>query len=328
MTRKDDEPTGKVVRLNASPSERKQTLLVSEFVEIEKETALSAGTVGYMARAMVQATMPHRRTDAVRIIRRNGDFQMTMMAGFDGIPLPYGALPRLMLAWMGAEALKTGNPVIDMGDSMSAFMSELGMYRTGGKRGAIKMLKLQAAAISGCAIRTGYISKKVTVTDGVITIGQANLWWEPAHDAHGNELRSSLTLSPEMFREITSTPVPVDLRVLKMLRESPMQMDVYSWLTYRIFTLNNSRGRDTIVVPWQGLQGQFGAGYPSTPQGLRDFKKNFLKALNVVCAVAYPEANVEPRKAGLEVRRSPQRLPSRPPRKPHQKRVDKPVGKL
>jgi hypothetical protein len=42
-------------------------------------------------------------------------------------------------------------------------------------------------------------------------------------------------------------------------------------------------------IPWEALQAQFGAGYPETAQGKRDFKKNFLLSLKKV-SVAYPEA--------------------------------------
>ena len=35
--------------------------LVAESLAIEAESAQEAGTLGYLARAMVQATMPHRK---------------------------------------------------------------------------------------------------------------------------------------------------------------------------------------------------------------------------------------------------------------------------
>lgn len=38
--------------------------------------------------------------------------------------------------------------------------------------------------------------------------------------------------------------------------------------------------------------GQFGVGYPKTPEGIRSFKKNFLKELKKVQEV-YPEAKVD-----------------------------------
>jgi hypothetical protein len=74
--------------------------LVLESQAIEAESARAAGKLGYMARAMVQATMPHGATKETVFRRRNGAYTLTMLADPD-IGLPYGALPRLLL---GARA--------------------------------------------------------------------------------------------------------------------------------------------------------------------------------------------------------------------------------
>ncbi|KAF1036257.1 MAG: hypothetical protein GAK35_04111 [Herbaspirillum frisingense] len=67
--------------------------------------------------------------------------------------------------------------------------------------------------------------------------------------------------------------------------------------------------RATRPIRWEALMGQFGSSYNSE-QGVRDFKKNFLKALKVV-KIVYPHANVEPTETGLILRPSrPHVLPS------------------
>ena len=68
-------------------------------------------------------------------------------------------------------------------------------------------------------------------------------------------------------------------------------MDIYTWLVYRMFTLNVASGRGgkrMAQVPWIGLM-QFGTGYSNTPQGLLDFKKAFRKRLKEAL-LFYPEA--------------------------------------
>ena len=79
-----------------------------------------------------------------------------------------------------------------------------------------------------------------------------------------------------------------------------MALDVYLWLTYRM-----SYVRRPTSSPWVALQMQFGADYPPTAQGRRDFKKSFLKALAKV-AVVYPEARLE--KTPYELLLKPSRL--------------------
>jgi hypothetical protein len=61
---------------------------------------------------------------------------------------------------------------------------------------------------------------------------------------------------------------------LRLLKRSPIALDIYFWLTYRMFYLH----RDT-VIPWPLLQMQFGADYPQDALGLRHFKSKFLARL-------------------------------------------------
>ena len=58
---------------------------------------------------------------------------------------------------------------------------------------------------------------------------------------------------------------------LKLLKRSPLALDIYFWLTYRMSYLQ----KDTLI-PWEFLQMQFGAYYATDGRGPRDFKKKFL----------------------------------------------------
>ena len=48
--------------------------LVREALMIEAEEALQAGAVGFIARALTQATMPHKATSDNEFTRQNGHF--------------------------------------------------------------------------------------------------------------------------------------------------------------------------------------------------------------------------------------------------------------
>jgi len=102
-----------------------------------------------------------------------------------------------------------------------------------------------------------------------------------------------VTLGWDFFDEIIARPVPIDKRVLKALKRSPMAIDIYCWLTYRMSYL-----RRRTSIPWEALQMQFGADYGANAQGLRDFRRALLKHLHAVKAV-YPLANVEEAEQGL-----------------------------
>ncbi len=288
--------------------------LIADSLAIEAEDAKDAGTIGYMARAMVQATMPHKNTTDIAHERVNGNFHLTMMAP-PSIGLPYGSVPRLMLAWIGAEVVKTRQREITLGDSMSEFMRELGMVPTGGRWGTVTRLKDQSKRLFGCSISTHYSDDTESFDNGeLFRIGKASLWWNAQAAEQLGLFRSTLELSEPFYQEIIEHSVPVDMRVLQMLRRSPLALDVYAWVSYRIYTLNRSR-RDSVLIPWASLQMQFGSGYAMTPRGRLDFKRAFLRELTKVKAVAYKDARVTDDKTGLTLSRSPQHLPNRRPKR-------------
>ena len=83
--------------------------LITETLASEAEEAKKAGQVGYMARALVQATLPHKATKEKVFTRRNGSLEMTIMSPHG---LPFGSVPRLLLSWMTTEAVRTRSPVL------------------------------------------------------------------------------------------------------------------------------------------------------------------------------------------------------------------------
>ena len=89
------------------------------------------------------------------------------------------------------------------------------------------------------------------------------------------------------------------MRALKALKRSPMALDIYNWLTYRLSYLKERK-----IIPWQALQLQFGSEYAR----LIDFKVNFTKHLQSVLTI-YPEAKVQPLDTGLELRPSKPHVP-------------------
>ena len=76
-----------------------------------------------------------------------------MIAGADK-KLPYGNLPRLLLAWISTEAVRTQSRVLVLGDSLSEFMRELGIYSTSG-RGHIR-LRNQMRRLFQCHVQLIY----------------------------------------------------------------------------------------------------------------------------------------------------------------------------
>lgn len=327
---------------------------------IESESAREAGALGYLARAMVIATLPYKHqknpdgTAKAEYTRKNGNFTLRIVAGYEG-GIPYGIYPRLLLSWVASEAVRTQSPHIDLGGSLSAFLREVLGIKTavgGGPRASGTLVVEQIKRLFGSIITAAYKGKEGEnsfVLRNVLIASQLELserelkavlkmnnnylqnlqneiltnlgetpkldntretqLWTPSSPGRTNERwQSSVLLSDGFYEECVTNPVPVDLRAYRALKGSPLAMDIYAWLTYRMSYLR----KQTPPIPWEALYMQFGSGLSANTKDpamvVRDFKKAFLKALQVV-QVVYPEARVDDTTKGLILRPSPTHIP-------------------
>ena len=58
--------------------------VIDTALAIEVEDAKSAGALGFMARALVIATMPYKDPKTDAFVRTNGDFKLRIVAGYEG----------------------------------------------------------------------------------------------------------------------------------------------------------------------------------------------------------------------------------------------------
>lgn len=273
--------------------------LIDEALAFEADEAQAAGALGFMARALVQATMPHSKPATFVFERTNGAFTLTMMAP-PNVGLPYGSVPRLLLAWLTTEAVRTKSRTLVLGDSLSGFMGQLGMVPTGGRWGSITRLRTQSHRLFTSTVSCVYQGDARGVAGtGFFIADKYVLWWDPKSPEQTELYDSSVTLSEQFYREVIARPVPIDLRALRALSKSPMQLDIYVWLTYRMSYL-----RRVTTIPWPVLQAQFGAEY----HRLRAFKAAFVDHLKKVLSV-YQAAKAHPGPVGLLLHPSPSHVP-------------------
>ena len=254
------------------------------------ECAADADALGFMAKMLVQTTLPHRAQPGKQYTRSDGDVTLSI-TDLGGAGLPYGAYPRLILVWMTTEALRTGERRLELGRSLSSFMGQLGLQCTGGHWGTIPRFRGQMERLFGAAISTRWRRDQ----DGQNHAGGSNLllaeefdlWWTPQTLPEPGLGQSSVTLSQRFFEQLVEAPVPLDLRAIKALKRSPLSLDLYAWATRRVSYL-----KKPLRIPWASFQLSFGAGYAETPQGKSRFRGNAIEALRRV-KVVYPQLKIE-----------------------------------
>ena len=267
--------------------------LVSEALAIEAEAARDAGAIGFVCRALTQATLPHRKVEGSHFERRNGNFTLTLLAP-PKVGLPYGTVPRLLLCWLTSEAVRTQQREVELGDSMSSFMGELGLVPTGGRWGSIARLKDQTRRLFSSTVNALYEDGNETAILNQNIADKASLWWDPKSPDQAALWRSTVTLGEQFYREVIEHPIPIDLRAIRALKRSPMALDAYCWLTYRA-----SYAKKPATIPWGALAMQFGSDYGR----LRDFRAAFIAEMRKVATV-YQGAQFEVSDIGLIVKPS------------------------
>ena len=79
--------------------------------------------LGFMARLLVLCSLPRTNPgNRLQYKRTNGPYTLYMTAG-GGNKLPFGSLPRLLLAWLSTEAVRTQSRELVLGRSLAEFMS-------------------------------------------------------------------------------------------------------------------------------------------------------------------------------------------------------------
>jgi hypothetical protein len=205
--------------------------IASEISDVE----VDAESLAFMGQALVQTTLPHTDPGVSSFERTSGAVSLSIIAD-PKIGLPFGTVPRLLLAWICTEAVKTKSPRLDLGRSQNEFLHKLGMRTDGrdGQRLREQSMKLFSSVLSIVFQRQGrFCLQNMAIAD------EAFFFWDPERPDDQRRWKSTLKLSGAFFRNITESPVPIDMRVLHALSQSPLAMDIYSWLVYRIFVLRN-----------------------------------------------------------------------------------------
>ena len=276
--------------------------LIHDAIAIENEDAKSAGTIGYMARVLTQCTIPHRNVEEEIYRRSNGNLTISI-ADINKAGIPYGTIPRLLLAWLTTEAVIKKERKIILGDSLNQFMRQLELVPTGGRWGTITRLKDQMNRLFGCAIGIKVETEQSLHVYHPQIAKEVHLWWDPKQPEQAAIWDSHVVLNHDFFEEIINNPVPIDMRAIAALKRSPMALDIYMWLTYRMSYLSRRT-----EITWEQLQFQMGAGYSFDEHGRENFQRAFTKHLRSVLTV-YKDARVSQERGRLVLHPSSTHIP-------------------
>ncbi len=242
----------------------------------------------------INFSMPYRRIEDATWERTNNGLTLTMVGGHvrgpagKQIMLPYGKYARAIVMMLGTEAKRTGSREIEIQSSYRGFMKQLGLSWS--RRNAAEAIRqLQAFLATSISV-----TASATASDGRLNVrdygfrvsSESDLWFDANQGGDLDlESKSVVTLSEDFYESLMhhkTAPInPQAWTYLMNTTKSPMTLDVYTWLSYRLHSIKKPQR-----VSWQQIYNQFGS------QGeLKRFKERFRTALTAAQEV-YPEANI------------------------------------
>lgn len=272
---------------------RKQAESRAERLAIEAAGAVLAEEecrLGITHAGFAMTSLPHKRIDEPLWRRQGHRTTLLVESGrtADGgwVGVPYGSVARLILLYLQTEAIRSNSPEVELGRSMHAWLSRMGIS-AGGKN--YKLVSEQAGRISACRltflteIPGAELRQNGAFVQNAITLSSAA-------DARQRALwQDCVRLDDGFWRSLKSHPVPVREEAVKAIGARSLALDVYIWLAYRLHALSKPT-----PVTWAAVHGQFGAGF----KAVRQLKPSFKEALVLALAV-YPEARVEVENTGI-----------------------------
>ena len=262
--------------------------------------------LGFMVRLLALCSLPRTNPGQQKEYKRvNGPFTLYMIAG-GGNKLPYGNFPRLLLAWVCTEAVRTQSRVLILGDSLSAFMRSVGVYNSGGS--VRSRIQEQMRRLFNAYVQLVYQDEHGEASVNSLVADRTEFWWNPKRPDDRTLWESKIELGEKFFKEIIRHPVPLDLHTLKALKRSSLGLDLYLWLTYRTFGLKRP-----LRLTWPQLYRQFGAdptksGDAST---VNNFRAKCLRELKKIKR-SWPDLHYQTVKGALILKPSPPRIPPMP----------------
>lgn len=292
-------PVGKI--LPVLPPSRIKRRLIESSAAIETDERQN---IAYQHTVFCQTGLPYRDPgpEVREWERRQGSVALKVQAGeamnpetgnWVKVGLPWGTKPRLILTHLNSQALKQGSPVIEVEESLSAFVKRIRGFN-GGRE--IRMFKEQLSCLSASLIRMAMTRGDRAFQIDTKVVTSFDLWL--AKDDRQRVLWPSIVqLSLDYFENLQKHAVPLDERAIAALSHSALGLDTYAWLAQRLHRIEAGKPQ---FIPWTALKAQFGADY----NRMDNFKRKFREVLRAVLT-QYRAARIEMDDRGMMLWSSP-----------------------
>jgi Plasmid encoded RepA protein len=154
-----------------------------------------------------------------------------------------------------------------------------------------------------CSICFTLNSEKLKILENAQIARKVKLLWDTNQPEEETLFDSYIELSQDFINEIWAYPVPIDLGIIAVIKQSSLALDLYAWLTHRVTYL----GKETFIS-WESIAGQVGSQY----KDVKEFKRKAKEALQKICSV-WPSLNLKQVRGGIVLMPSSPSVPYKKP---------------
>ncbi len=247
--------------------------------------------LAFIARELVLCTLPHSDPGNVPAwSRTNGNLTLGIQPGFNhktgtGYGYPYGIIPRLVLVWIVTEILRTKSRRLELGHHLSDFLEKIGLSsNTGrGERGDARRVKNQMERLFNSIISFQYSAKGETKGGeawlNMQVAPKGMLWWSDKEPSQDEFFGSWIEVGEEFYKAVMANPYPLDIRVLRAIKNSALGIDLYTILNREAYRA--SKDKKPRFLAWEWLHVQTG----NECADVRDFRRKCLVQIEQILEV-------------------------------------------
>ena len=271
---------------------KRQRQIIDLSGAIAEQTREEANELGFMSRLLLMANLPYRDPGLEKRVwvRQNGKVSVIIAPAFDkhgvSLGIPYGTYPRLILAYLVTQAVKTRSPVIYLGKSFGNFLKTLNVNDGGNQ---YKQFQKQLQRTLSASFSWTYEKEEMESRINIHVSDQSQLWWQPKQTNVHPLWENWIELNHHFFNEIVRNAVPLDLRALSVLKNSPLALDLYMFVLWRIYKL-----KKPVYISWDSLQQQLGGQYADIKEFARDCRMHIkrIKAIHPKLNISFVKGRI------------------------------------
>lgn len=277
------------------PDRRTSTAGLNQLAAIINGELPEKNPVSYYTPELIQCTLPHSDPKERDWIRTSGGHTLIVSSGIDktGKPfgVPYGSFPRLVLAYIITHVVKNKDTAyakeedqrrIVFKSFFRSFLKEVGYTVRPSVRHA-KTLHNGLERLLYATITYDYEGQNEHTRGRLRTkfdvAPKSVIFWNFRSPDQGGLWDSYIELSKDFRDSILEAPVPLRTEMLAALKKSPLALDLYMWLSYRLYTIQRNN-QESLPLSYGSLQTQFGTGISS--DNYRSFRRELRLAFDKV----------------------------------------------